>query len=56
MFKMKMSQIDTENDKNPKVSKFQRYYAFFVDVSTDFVDSNVFEGQQRKNWFTCSLL
>ena len=28
MFRTKMSQIDTENDKNAKISNFQKLYAF----------------------------
>ena len=45
-----MSQIDTVNDKTPKNSIFQRFYAFFVKLSTDFVDSKVLKGQQGKGW------
>ena len=29
VFKMKKSQIDTENDKNPKIFLFQSFHAFF---------------------------
>ena len=42
-----MSQIDTENDK--KISNFQCFHAFFVEVSTDFVHWNVLKGQQGTN-------
>ena len=44
VFLMKMSQIETENAKNPKFSQFQNVYAFFVNVSTDIVDWKVFRG------------
>ena len=29
IFRMKLSQIDTENDKKPKISNFQPFQAFF---------------------------
>ena len=45
---MKMSQIDTKNDKTPKFSNFQKSYAFFFKFSTDFVDWNVEKGQEGK--------
>ena len=34
---MKIFQIDTENDKNPKFSDFQSFYAFFDKVPTVFL-------------------
>ena len=37
VFQVTMSQIDTENDKKPKFSNFQSFYAFFVKVSTVFL-------------------
>ena len=52
---MKKSQIDTENDKNIKISNVQRFYAFFSKVSTDFVDWNAKEGLQGKNAFSSML-
>ena len=42
-----MSQIDTENDKNFKISQFSRFYAFFVEVSTVFLDWTVLKGQKE---------
>ena len=47
-FKCKMSQIDTEKDKNPKIFQFQSFYAVFVIFSTDFVDWNLENSQQGK--------
>ena len=51
---VKKSQIDTKNDKIPKIvqiqktnTKFQRFYAFFVSVSTNFVDWDILKGQQK---------
>ena len=44
---MTMSQIDTENDKNFKISQFSRFYAFFVEVSTVFWDWTVLKGQKE---------
>ena len=38
VFQLTKSQIDTESDKLPKVSIFQRFYAFYVRVLTDFVN------------------
>ena len=47
---MKKSQVDTENDKVPKIFPiFKVFMLFFVKVSTDFVDWNVLKGQQGKN-------
>ena len=52
---MKMSQITTKNDKNLKIFKFQRFYAFFFNISTDFVVWNVEKGQQRENKLSSRL-
>ena len=49
VFHMKKSQIDTENDKIPKIFNFQKVYAFSPKFSTDFVDWNVKKGQQGKS-------
>ena len=46
MLWIKMSQIDTENDKN---LNFQRFFCIFSKFLTDFVDWNVEKGQQGKN-------
>ena len=46
-----MSQIDTENDKKPKIFNFQRIYAFFDRIR----DWNVSKGQQGKRWLSSSL-
>ena len=39
--------------KNPKISNFQRFYAFFDKISTVFVDSKVLRGQ--KETFRCPV-
>ena len=49
---MKTSEIDTENDKIPKLSIFQSCYA----ILTDFKDWNVENGHQSKNLVFRSLL
>ena len=49
IFLVKLSQIDTENDKNPKVFQFSLSVSFFSKSPTDIVNWNVEEGQQRKN-------
>ena len=54
MFRKKMSETDTEIDKNPKIFQFQSVYAFFVRFSTGFVDSNVLMVQQGK--FGCPVV
>ena len=46
---MKMSQIDTENDKNSKTFIISKIYALSSKFPTDFVDWNVEKGQQGKN-------
>ena len=51
---VKLSQIETENDKNPKFSGFQSFYAFFVGVSIDFVKWNILKGQQGTSWLSSS--
>ena len=38
VFRWNFLKLTPKITKNPKVSKFQRSYAFFVNVSTDFVD------------------
>ena len=53
VFLVTMSQIDTENDKNPKLSNFQSFYTFFDKVSTVFVDLKVSKGQ--KETFRCPV-
>ena len=56
MFKMKMSQIDSEIDKNLRnFSIFKDIFAFFSKFLTDFVDWNVEKGQQGKNVLSTSL-
>ena len=49
LFSMKMSQIDTESYKNPKIFRCLKIYAFFPKISKDFVDCNVEKGQKGKN-------
>ena len=58
MFCLKMSQIDTEKDKTPKIFPFSKSLCiflellqkvFFMHFSTDFVNWNVKKGQQGKN-------
>ena len=48
MFCLKMSQIDTENDKNPKSFQFSKISCIFSNFLTDFVNWNVEKGQQGK--------
>ena len=50
-----MSQIDTENDKKPKIFQIS-YFMHFLLVSTDFLDWNVLNGQQGKGWLSSSFL
>ena len=45
----KKTQIDNQSDKNPKISLFQNFNAFFPKISTDFVNWNIGNGQQGKN-------
>ena len=47
VFLVEMSQIDTENETK-LFPNFQCFYAFSVEVSTDFVDWNVLMSQQGK--------
>ena len=54
-FWMKMSQIDTEKEKNNKIYQFSKCSCIFVKVSTAFVDWNVLKGQQEKSWLSSSL-
>ena len=47
---MKMSQIDTKNDKNLKILEFPKIsYRFSSKISMDFMGWNVGKGQQWKN-------
>ena len=55
VFLVKLYQNNTENDKNPKFSNFRSFYAFFLQVSTDFLDWKVLKGQQGKSWLSSSL-
>ena len=48
MFQLKMSQIDTENDKKPKSFQFSKISCIFSKFLTDFVNWNVEMGQQGK--------
>ena len=48
MFCLKMSQIDTENDKSPKSFQFLKISCIFSKFLTDFVNWNVEKGQQGK--------
>ena len=41
--------------KNPKLSKFQSFYAIFVKFSTDFVDWKVKKGQQGTSLLSSML-
>ena len=52
LFQLTKSQIDTANDKYPKVFHFSTVYAFLA----DFVDFNVLKGQQGKDWLSSLLL
>ena len=57
VFRMKMSQIDTENYKKAKNSHFSRILCrFFGEVLTEFVDWIVSKGQQGTSWLPSSLL
>ena len=49
VFKMKKSQIDTENDKNPKISIFQRFDALFSRYFERLCGLSVGNGQQGRN-------
>ena len=42
--------------KNPKLSNFQRFYAFFAEISTDFVSWNVENDHQTKNLWSSNVL
>ena len=55
MFWMKMSQIDTENDKNPENFQFPKISCHFSKFLTDFVNWNVAKGQQGKNVLSSML-
>ena len=48
MFCSKMSQIDIENDKNPKSFQFSKISCISSKFLTDFVNWNVEKGQQGK--------
>ena len=55
VFQIKVSQIDTENDKKPKTFHFSIFFAIFVKFLTDFVNCNVEKGQQGKNLLSSRL-
>ena len=50
VFLVKMSQIDTGNDKKTKFFHFSKVFMhFFLRISTDCMDWNVLMGQQGKS-------
>ena len=51
---MKMSEIGTEKDKNPKIFHFSKVLSFFLFL-TDFVNWNSKKGQQGKNTLSSML-
>ena len=56
VFQVKMSQINTEEDKKPKIFQNSKFLCIFCfKDSTDFVDCNVLKGQQGKSWLSSSL-
>ena len=54
VFQIKKSQIYTEKTKFSKFSILQSFFAFFVEVSTDFLDWIVSKIQQGKGWLSSS--
>ena len=52
---VKMSQINTENNKKPMNFSIFKVNAFLVKVSTDFVGWNALKGQQGKSLLSRSL-
>ena len=52
---MKNSQIDTENDKNPKVFYFSNFLRIFVKFLKDFVNWIVLKCHQGNGWLSSSL-
>ena len=48
IFWLKMSQIDTENDKNPKNFQFSKISCNFSKFLSNFANWNVEKGQQGK--------
>ena len=50
-----MSQIDTENDRTPKIFQFSMFLCLLSKVSTDFLDGNVEKGQQGKHVLSSML-
>ena len=52
VFEVKMSQLTPKATTNSKFSNFQRFYAFFVEVSTEFVNWKILKGQQGKGWLS----
>ena len=48
IFWLKMSQIDTENDKNHQNFQFSKISCIFSKFLTDFANWNVEKGQQGK--------
>ena len=56
VFQMKkISNWHRKWQKNPKISIFQSFYAFFVKLLTDFVNWKVLKGEQWKGWLSSSL-
>ena len=56
MFWLKMSYIDTGNDKNLKISNFYGFYAFFSKFLMNVMDWNAKTGQQGRNVLSSRLL
>ena len=52
---VKVSQIDTENDKSPKIFQFSKCLCIFSKFLTDIVDWNVKKGQHRKHVLSSRL-
>ena len=48
IFSMKVSQSDTENDRNIIIFQFSKILCIYPEFSTDFVDWNSERGQQGK--------
>ena len=54
-FKFKKSQIDTENDKNPKIFHFSKFLRIFCSLFKDFANWNVLRRQEGKGSLSRSL-
>ena len=52
---MKMSQIDTENDENPKISSFSMVLCIFPKFLTDFVNWKLSKWSTRKHVLSSML-